>query len=157
MTTDFCPGCGRAIGAEQVSCPGCSRALHRGSDIPPGWEVTVSSHSTIPRAPRWRLAGIATARPLETVEDTAPRAPAELFRPRPEDTVDLDPAAARRSGWRVREQQARPLSWTPAVTAAASTMTRTASRMVYWALVGGILATSSAAVLLLTLHMVRSR
>lgn len=157
MTTGACPGCGRAIDAADVSCPGCDRSLGQGAAVPPGWDVTISATSTLPGAPRWRLAGIDTARPTEPAQATSARSPAELFRPRPEDTVDLDPAGGG-PGWRVRDRQPRALTWTPAAAAAAAvTVTRAASRMVYWALVGGILATSSAAVMLLALHMVRSR
>ena len=159
MTHDHCAGCGREISGEPVSCPGCGRPLDRGSEVPPGWEVTISAVAPLPRTPRWRLAGIETARPTESPHDTAPQTPAELFRPASpaEETAELDPTVAGGRGWRVRARQPRALAWTPAAASAATVMTRTASRIVYWALVGGILATSSAAVLLLTMHLVRSR
>jgi hypothetical protein len=160
MIEDVCAGCGRAIAGDPVSCAGCGRPLERGTGVPPGWGVTVSATATLPRTPRWRLAGIDTARP-ETAENTVPRTPAELFRPPStgEDTVEMEPAVPGGPGWHVRPRQPRPLRWTPAAAAvvAATSVTRTASRIAYWALVGGILATSSAAVLLLTVHMVRGR
>ena len=159
--SELCAGCGRAISGDPVSCPGCGRPLAKGSEVPPGWNVTLYATSTLPGTPRWRLAGIDTARPPESPEDTVPRTPAELFRPASpaDDTLEIDPTVPGGPGWRVRARRPRQLTWTPAAAtaAAATAVTSTASRIVYWALVGGILATSSASVLLLTMHMVRSR
>ena len=158
--SELCAGCGRAISGDPVSCPGCGRPLAKGSEVPPGWNVTLYAKSTLPGTPRWRLAGIDTARPPESPEDTIPRTPAELFRPASpaDDALEIDPTVPGGPGWRVRARRPRELAWTPAaVTVMATTVTSTASRIVYWVLVGGILATSSAAVLLLTMHLVRSR
>jgi hypothetical protein len=172
MTGDICAGCGREISGSPIACPGCGRAIGAGEATPPGWGISAEA-APAAAEPRWRLAGIETARPVEGPNDTMPRTPAEIFKPAPSALADPDLEAALQGGpgWHIRPQRgdttraaAQRLAWQrPAMAGvvagavAVDVTRRAASRMLYWALVAGILITSSAAVALLALHMVRSR
>jgi hypothetical protein len=154
-----CPGCGRETEKAEIACPGCGRALSRGTMVPPGWGVSATATAAgaaAVTAPRWQLAGLETARPTQGPNDTMPRTPAELFRP-PRTGGDATAVQSGGPGWRVRRQGPTLLFTPPAATTVVAAASRTASRFVYWALVGGILASSSAAVFLLAVHMVRAR
>jgi hypothetical protein len=162
----MCAGCGRETPGGGVACPGCGRALSQGLSVPPGWGVSETATDEV-TAPRWRLAGLETARPAQGPNETMPRTPAELFRPAPgrdggAEALDREPLRPGGTGWRIRGQQPTLVFAAPAASVAdtvdAPALTpRIASRLLSWALIGGILATSSAAVILLAVHMIRGR
>ncbi|HET9050939.1 MAG TPA: hypothetical protein VFO60_04505 [Candidatus Dormibacteraeota bacterium] len=147
MSEDLCSGCGRDIEGDVVACPGCGRPLARGTEVPPGWDIAAGTAAAVV-APRWRLAGIATAQPAEA----AIAAPAELFRaPAAPDPAADDTLQPGGPGWRVR---ARPGFLRDAPEEPAPPVPRRRPRsVVYWGLVAGILATSASAVLLLAAHL----
>lgn len=154
MNDDLCPGCGRAVGGDVVACPGCGRPLPRGTEVPPGWDVGEGTAAAVVQ-PRWRLAGIASAQPGE--EEAAPaEPPEELFRPPPApDPASDDLLQPGGPGWRIRARPGflrdAPIETVPP----APNVRRRGSPMIYWGLVAGILATSSSAVLLLAVHLLR--
>jgi hypothetical protein len=96
-----------------------------------------------------------------------PSTPAELFRPAPgrdggADAFEREPLLSGGTGWRIRGQQPMLVFSAPAASVADTVdapgpTPRIASRLLSWALIGGILATSSAAVILLAVHMIRGR
>lgn len=159
VTSELCAGCGRSIGPGDVACPGCGRPLGRGGEVPPGWAV----------APGTASPAIALSAADGPARGASSPPPADPFRPAgvgaPGTSGEEPPRPAYVLGgpnWRLRPRVA------PGAAAAQSTMPRVAftrpvaaaaprrsARVLFWSLVGAILATSAAALVILAVHVVR--